>query len=65
MATKNRSDRVGRGKNSGTGAFAGTQHGGENDGVTSAKPQVVTGREDASFKTEAETVPTKDAGKDI
>ncbi len=57
--------KVGRGPDSGTGAFAGTQHGGGNDGVTSAKPQTITGQEDASFKTDADKAPTKDAGKDI
>lgn len=57
--------KVGRGPDSGTGAFAGTQHGGSNDGVTSAKPQVVTGQEDASFETNPREADTKEAGKDI
>lgn len=30
------------------GQFAGTQHGGDNDGVVSAKPTVITGSEDAT-----------------
>ncbi|MDH4441464.1 MAG: hypothetical protein QE284_13885 [Rhizobium sp.] len=30
------------------GQFVGTQHGGHNDGVASAKPTVVTGSEDAT-----------------
>ncbi|QLF69329.1 hypothetical protein FE840_007130 [Peteryoungia desertarenae] len=30
------------------GQFAGTQHGGDSDGVMSAKPTVVTGSEDAT-----------------
>lgn len=30
------------------GQFVGTQHGGESDGVASAKPTVVTGSEDAT-----------------
>ncbi|MBE7183346.1 MAG: hypothetical protein INR68_02925 [Methylobacterium mesophilicum] len=51
--------KVGRGKNDGTGAFAGTQSGGKNSGVTSAKPQVITSHEDASFKDNP-----KDPGKD-
>ncbi len=33
----------------GTGAFAPTQTGGKSDGTSSAKPQVVTGQQDASF----------------
>lgn len=57
--------KTGRGKDGGTGAFAGTQHGGGNDGVSSAKPQVITGQEDASFKTETDAATSKDAGKDI
>lgn len=57
--------KVGRGKDSGTGAFAGTQHGGGNDGVTSAKPQTITGQEDASFERDPEDADTKEAGKDI
>lgn len=41
---------VGRGpKTGGTGAFAPTQTGGKSDGTSSAKPQIVTGQEDASF----------------
>jgi len=36
-------------KTGGTGAFAPTQAGGKSDGTSSAKPQVVTGQEDASF----------------
>ncbi len=51
--------KLGRGKDSGTGAFAGTQTGGKNSGVSSAKPQVITGHEDASFKDSP-----KDPGKD-
>lgn len=45
--------KVGRGRKDGTGAFAGTQHGGGNDGVSSARPQVITGHEDATFRTDA------------
>lgn len=30
------------------GQFAGTQHGGESDGVVSAKPTVINGSEDAT-----------------
>lgn len=30
------------------GQFVGTQHGGENDGVVSAKPTVITGSQDAT-----------------
>lgn len=56
MAEKREADdkgrKVGRGPESGTGAFAGTQTGGQNNGVSSAKPQVVTGHDDATFKTE-------------
>lgn len=44
--------KLGRGRKSGTGAFAGTQHGGSNDGVSSAKPRVVTAQEDATFETD-------------
>ena len=42
--------KVGRGgKTGGAGSFAPTQTGGKNDGVSSAKPQAITGQEDASF----------------
>ena len=57
--------KVGRGPHSGTGAFAGTQHGGGNDGVTSAKPQTITGKEDASFQSDPDKATTKDVAKDI
>ncbi len=30
------------------GQFVGTQHGGQNDGVVSAKPTVITGSDDAT-----------------
>ena len=53
------SRKVGRGKNSGTGPFAGTQAGGENSGVSSAKPQVITGQEDASFQEHPDTAKGK------
>lgn len=32
------------------GQFAGTQHGGKNNGVSSATPRVTTGTDDATFK---------------
>ncbi len=60
--------KVKRGADSGTGAFAGTQAGGSNEGVSSAKPQVITGHEDASFEGHPDTSEKpagKDAGKDI
>ena len=61
----NEDRKVGRGPDSGTGAFAGTQHGGSNDGVTSAKPQTITGQEDASFQSDPDKATTKDVAKDI
>ena len=42
-------------KNDAKGQFAKTQHGGENDGVSSANPRVLSGKEDgdATFKSDA------------
>lgn len=54
--------RVGRGRESGTGAFAGTQHGGGNNGVSSAKPEAITGHDDATFKTDADKAAPKGNG---
>lgn len=40
------------------GQFTGTQHGGGNNGVTSATPRVLTGTDDATFKTHPEGGPS-------
>ena len=45
------------------GQFARTGHGGGNDGVDSAAPQVVTGDEDATFDTDPDGKPLGTAKK--
>ncbi|MGL4196794.1 MAG: hypothetical protein ACRCSX_03390 [Allorhizobium sp.] len=48
MSNDDRSDDVKRIHKDAQGQFAGTQAGGDSDGVHSAKPTVVTGSEDAT-----------------
>ena len=44
-SAKKQSERI---EKDATGQFVGTQHGGDNDGVVSAKPTVITGSQDAT-----------------
>ncbi len=48
MVDEHRNDDTKRIHKDAEGQFAGTQAGGDNDGVASAKPTVVTGSEDAT-----------------